>query len=96
MPYDDELHYQALAGDIASNAAYYSLVGAGRPEGAELRGALLGLGAGLGSVVLPKYLGLDQNTSTRTPATAAMTIGLYLVGGLAAAAAYRLLENGNE
>lgn len=92
VPDDDQLHYQALAGDIASNAAYYSLVGVGDPNGAELRGALLGLGAGLGSVFLPKHLGLDNDASTRTPATTAMTIGLYLAGGLAAAAAFRLLE----
>lgn len=91
-PDEPELHYVAMAGDIASNAAYYSLVGAGDSESAEVRGALLGLGAGLGSVVLPKYLGLDEGASRRTPETAWMTVGLYVAGGLAAAVAYRMLE----
>lgn len=91
-PDDPELHYLALAGDVASNAAYYSLVGAGDAEGAGMRGALLGLGAGIGSVVLPKYLGLDEAASKRTPATAWMTVGLYVAGGLAAALAYRMFE----
>jgi hypothetical protein len=91
VPDEETLHYLAMAGDVASNAAYYSLVGVGSPEGAEMRGALLGLGAGIGSVIVPGYLGLDERASSRTPATALMTVGIYVAGGLAAAAAYRLL-----
>ncbi len=95
-PGEEELYYLSMAGDLVSNAAYYSLVGVGAPERAEIRGALLGLGAGVGSVVLPRYLvpeylGLDERASSRTPATALMTVGLYVAGGLAAAAAYRML-----
>jgi hypothetical protein len=90
-PQGQALQQTALAGDMVANSLYYSLVGAGRPQGALLRGAVLGLAAGLGAVFLPGPLGLGEAPSKRTPATTAMTIGWYLVGGLAAALAYRTM-----
>jgi hypothetical protein len=90
-PRGQALHQTALAGDIVANSLYYSLVGVGRPQGALLRGAALGLAAGLGAVFLPGPLGLGEAPSNRTPATTAMTIGWYLIGGLAAALAYRTM-----
>lgn len=92
VPPGDRLHKITLAGDIVSNSAYYSLVGAGKPDGALLRGTLLGLAAGIGAVVLPEPLGLGDAPSARTPQTKVMTIGWYLAGGIAAALAYRLLS----
>lgn len=90
-PSDSQLHDLALAGDIVSNSLYYSLIGLGSPERAWLRGTILGLAAGVGALVLPRPLGLGEGPSNRTTATQVMTIGWYLLGGLAAAAAYRLL-----
>jgi hypothetical protein len=90
-PSDGRLHDLALVGDIVLNSLYYSLVGLGRPQGAWLRGTLLGLAAGVGAVVLPRPLGLDEAPSNRTVATQVMTVGWYLIGGLAAAAACGLL-----
>lgn len=90
-PREEELHAMALAGDVAGNSLYYSLVAVGRPEGALLRGTILGLAAGVGAVLLPEPLGLGDAPSARTPQTKAMTVGWYLAGGLAAALAYRLL-----
>lgn len=95
-PDADRLHQVTLVGDLVSNGLYYSLVGAGGPDGALLRGALLGLAAGAGAVLLPGPLGLGTAPAERTTATAAMTVGWYLVGGLAAAAAYRLLAAGED
>ncbi|WP_242929526.1 hypothetical protein [Pontibacter vulgaris] len=89
-PQDDELHNWALGGDIVSNALYYSLVGT--DKNAWLRGAFLGAVAGIGGVVLPGPLGLGEAPSNRTPQTKAMTIGLYFLGGLAAAAVARMLK----
>jgi hypothetical protein len=86
------LHGWALAGDLALNSLYYSLVGVGDREGAFQRGVLLGLAAGVGAVALPGPLGLGTGPSARTPATQAMTVAWYLVGGLAAAAAYRFAQ----
>jgi hypothetical protein len=79
-----------LAGDIASNAAWYSLVGLGRPSHVWRRGLLLGLAAGVGAVVLPPMLGLGRSPGTRTPKTQALTVAWYVAGGLAAAAAARV------
>jgi hypothetical protein len=93
-PPDEQLHALALAGDVLSNSLYYSLVGAGAPCAVWLRGTLLGLGAGVGAVVLPQPLGLGKGPSARTASTRAMTIGWYLAGGLAAAAAFQLLGDG--
>lgn len=90
-PQGNSLYEMALAGDLVSNAMYYSLVARGKPEDALARGAMLGLAAGLGAVALPKPLGLQPQVN-RSSATHAMTIGWYLLGGLAAGAAYQFLS----
>jgi hypothetical protein len=91
-PRGNQLYWMAMAGDIVSNAAYYSLTAAGKNKNVWLRGALLGAGAGLGAVLLPKPMGLGSQPSARTSATKTMTIGWYLVGGLAASAALVLFN----
>ena len=90
-PTGDALYTLTLAGDLASNAAYFGAVGAGPRERAVALGAVLGLAAGAGAVLLPPYLGLSGATTGRTGATAALTVALYTVGGLVAGAAYRTL-----
>ena len=74
----------AFGGEVASNTAYYSLVGLARPENAVAVGAALGLAAGLGAVLLPGRMGLGEEPSTRTPGTTAMTVAWYFAGGLVA------------
>jgi len=64
-------------------------VGVGSPEHAILRGAVLGVAAGLGAVVLSPYLGLGRRPRGLTPRTKAKTFAWYLAGGLAAGAAFR-------
>ena len=91
-PQEEKLHSAALVGDILANSLYYSLVGLGDPKTALVRGALLGLAAGIGGVYLPGPMGLGNAPSARTPATKAMTIGWYLAGGIAAAAAYQWIS----
>jgi hypothetical protein len=73
VPDHNRLHTAALVGDLLSNTVYYSLVGAGERTSARRRGALLGLTAGIGAVVLPGPLGLGQGPSRRTGATQIMT-----------------------
>ena len=87
-PRYNRLHKIALAGDLVSNSAYYSLVGAGGREPVWRRGALLGLAAGLGAALLPPLLGLGQQPHRKTPITQVLTVAWYFLGGLAAAAAY--------
>lgn len=91
-PPPDQLHNLALGGDIAANSLFYSLVGLSNPKHAPLTGAVLGLLAGIGGVLLPKPMGLGSDPSARTPATQAMTVAWYTAGGLAAGLAYRLLN----
>lgn len=90
-PTGTTLYRTTLAGDLVSNALYYSLVGAGQPAGAVWRGALLGGLAGIGSVVLPGPLGLGQAPTARTNATATMAVAWYTIGGVVAALAYQML-----
>jgi len=85
-PERDTLYWITLAGDLVSNAAYYSLVGMADARQVWRRGALLGTAAGLGAAVLPPAMGLGQQPGQRFPWTHLMTIAWYLVGGLAAAA----------
>lgn len=85
-PAPARLHAYALVGDLIANTLYYSLVGAGNKKSSVLRGTLLGGAMGVGAVVLPPLLGLGRRPSARTPATQAMTVGWYVIGGLAAAA----------
>ncbi|WP_324672570.1 hypothetical protein [Hymenobacter sp. GOD-10R] len=88
QPDHDTLFDVTMAGDILVNGLYYSFVGKGKKAWG--RGALLGLAAGVGGVVLPGPLGLGKAPSNRTPQTKLMTVAWYLVGGLAAAGASRL------
>jgi hypothetical protein len=97
-PERKRLHTAAMIGDLFANSLYYSLVGVGQKERALLRGAALGIAAGVGGVVLPKPLGLGGSPSGRAPSTKIMTVGWYLAGAFAAAAAYQALtaEPGHE
>ena len=96
VPKHEELLKWTVTGEAVSNVAYYSLAGAGNGKSVWLRGALLGLVAGITAVVLPEPLGLPEVHSNRTTQTKVMTIGLYLIGGLAAASVSRLVADGDN
>lgn len=90
QPDEDTLFGMTMAGDVISNALYYSLVGSGRHT--VRRGLLLGLAAGAGGVLLPGPLGLGEAPSNRTPQTKAMTVAWYTVGGVVAGALAQALR----
>lgn len=92
LPDNDTLYYTTLAGDLLVNSAYYAAVGIGEKESVWLRGALLGLAAGVGGVVLPKPLGLNEKKSTRTVKTTILTVALYTLGGLISSAIMSAVE----
>jgi hypothetical protein len=92
-PEEDNLFKITMAGDIISNSLYYSAASIGDEKRVILRGTLLGLAAGFGAVYLPKPLGLSEAPSNRTSETKLMTVGLYLVGGLVASIASKLIES---
>ncbi|MDQ5836364.1 MAG: hypothetical protein M3379_06230, partial [Acidobacteriota bacterium] len=74
----------------------YSLVGAGASRDALRNGALLGLAAGLAAVYLPEPLGLGRQPTEDSPQTQLMTVAWYLLGGLAAGAAYSAFASDDE
>jgi hypothetical protein len=93
VPGEKELERWAVGAELLCDTAYYGLVAMGGKKGLWFRGALLGLVAGVTAVILPKPLGLPQEPSNKTSATQLMTVGLYLMGGLAAAAITQLVDN---
>jgi hypothetical protein len=93
VPGEDELQRWAVGGELFCDTAYYGLVAIGGKKGVWLRGALLGLIAGVTAVVLPKPLGLSEKASNKTLGTQIMTVGLYLMGGLAASAITQLVDD---
>lgn len=95
-PEESELQRWAVGGELVADTAYYSLAGMGGKKAVWIRGALLGLAAGITAVVLPKPLGLPADPSNKTLGTQLMTVGLYLMGGLVAAAVSQLVENAQK
>jgi hypothetical protein len=95
-PSDDQLHWASLAGDLVANTAYYA-VGLGfGPGPARWLSPLLGAGAGIGSVMLPKPIGLDDKHTARTQTTQVLSVALYLAGSAAAALTYHALHDAED
>ena len=88
----DALYMATLAGDLISNAVYYSIIGAGSRKFLLARGAAYGLAAGIGNVELTKSAGLNASPVTRTEKTKLMTIAYYMFGGIIAALAIKKLS----
>ena len=91
-PGSNALYGIALAGDVISNALYYSLASAGTKRSSPLRGALMGLSMGLGAIALPKRMGLSDAPVTRSTRTKVMTVAWYVLGGVAASLVINLLN----
>lgn len=92
-PSGARLQALALAGDVVANSLYFGQVARGTPRHALRCGLLLGASAGAGALLLPGPLGLGERPAARSARTGAMTFLLYVAGGVAAAAAYRLLAD---
>lgn len=82
----------ALAGDLISNTLYFGMAQAETKSKTLMRGALLGLGAGIGAVTLAKPLGIDSNPKAKPVKTNALTIAYYVLGGLVAAGMINLIS----
>jgi hypothetical protein len=78
-PRDNRLYNMTLAGDLIFNSAYYALATTW------MRGAALGLAAGIGALVLPQKMGLGNPPRSELLSNQIMTVSWYLLGGLTAA-----------
>ncbi|MBA2353716.1 MAG: hypothetical protein H0V80_03500 [Acidobacteria bacterium] len=96
VPDHATLYRQTLAGDLLSNAAYYSLVGIGSREGRWARGAALGVAAGIGALVLPRRLGLGDPPASGSVRNRWLTIAWYAIGGLTTAAVLQALDGPDD
>ncbi|TWR31212.1 hypothetical protein FPZ43_01680 [Mucilaginibacter pallidiroseus] len=84
-PSGDTLYAITLAGDLISNAVYYSLIGVGKSRHLVARGVTYGAVAGIGALKLTEPLGLSDAPVTRTVKTQVLTVGYYTFGGLVTA-----------
>ncbi len=83
IPPERELFKQTIISELIAYTLYYSLAGG---DAADLKGTTLGIAAGISAVQLPEQLNLNPEHSRRTKATEYLTMGIYIAGGLAAAA----------
>lgn len=91
-PRGNELFAATLAGDLLSNALYFSLIGIGKKKNLLWRGAGYGMAAGIGALTLTKPLGLSDAPITKTEKTKVLTVAWYLFGGIVAALAIKQLR----
>lgn len=91
-PKGNNLFMAALAGDLISNAVYYSAIGLGKNNGLLFRGAAYGLSAGIGALTLTEPMGLSDAPITKTPQTKVMTVAWYLLGGIVTALTIKALR----
>ncbi|MES2269004.1 MAG: hypothetical protein V4520_19725 [Bacteroidota bacterium] len=91
-PTGDALYLTTLAGDVLSNAMYYSAIGAVKKKHLLITGLGLGLAAGVGALKLTKPIGLSDAPVTRNNTTKALTVAWYTFGGLVAALTIKSLR----
>ena len=85
-----------LAGDLITNSLFYAMAQGTGKGNTYLRGALLGLSAGIGAVALPKQLGLEEKHTNENPQKAFKTVAWYVIGGLVAAAVMNAITDENK
>lgn len=94
-PKGKRLYFATLIGDVLSNSIYYALIGKGHKH-LLLRGATLGLAAGVGALTVAKPLGLDDTPITKTTRTKVLTVAWYVVGGVVAALVIQKMREKNS
>jgi hypothetical protein len=81
-------------GNLLSNSAFSGFLGDGRPEGAVLRGSLVGLASGVDAVTDDNAAGKSQ--VKQRPLLAALTVCAYVAGGIIAAMIYREMRRSTQ
>jgi hypothetical protein len=88
-PRGKSLYLATLAADLLSNTAYFAVALLGRPRHPYLRETAAGMVAGVSAFILPPILRLGLAPHSYRRSNRFLTVGLYLMGALVAAAAYR-------
>lgn len=92
-PFGRGPYHRSLAGNLFSTSLLDNFIGGRKSKRNWLRSALLGIGAGLGSLALPRQKRSIWRGQTGRRGSKLMSIGRLLAGGLAVAATSRLLNN---
>lgn len=71
----DKLYAATLAGDIVSNAIYYGTT-------ATNHNFISGIVPGIGAIVLPQKMGLNDEPITENNKKKLVTVGYYILGAL--------------
>lgn len=82
----NKLYNATVAGDIVTNALYYTFT-------PFKMNSIIGALGGLGAMVLPKKLGLDNTPIAGTDKKKMITMGYYIFGALVAGGIYRALTS---
>ena len=90
------LYAATLSGDLLANGMYYSVIGQAKDDKLLLRGTVAGLAAGWGALSLTGRSGLNDDPVTRTQKSRMLTLGYYLLGGIAAALTIKALRRTNH
>jgi len=86
------LYAATLAGDILSNALYYSAIGTGKDRRLLARGILIGASGGIGALKFTRPMKLHDEPITQSQKTKWMTVAYYLAGGLVTATVIKALR----
>ncbi|MES2485438.1 MAG: hypothetical protein V4581_05725 [Bacteroidota bacterium] len=89
---DKQLYAATLAGDVISNAMYYSMIGNGGPDNVWVRAVAYGIAAGVGAITLPEPMGLDPEPVAKSNTSKALTVGYYVAGALVTAALIKAIS----
>ena len=91
-PREKTLYAASFASDLVSNSLFYSLIPSNDKKVLWAKSIIYGIGAGIGAVILPKKLGLNEQHVTRTNKTKSLTIAYYLFGALITAASFSIIK----
>ncbi|TRW27175.1 hypothetical protein FMM05_00595 [Flavobacterium zepuense] len=93
---DATLYKVTLAGDVISNALYYSLIGGGSYKHIWTWAVFYGLSGGIGAVTLPEPAGLDPEPVNKAQKTKVLTVAYYLAGALVTGAILKAVVKKDE
>jgi hypothetical protein len=91
-PKGNKLYFATLAGDLVSNAFYFSTIGKGKPAWVLFRGLGYGAMAGMGALKLTGPMGLKDAPVTKSNKTKILTVAWYTFGGLITALTLKKLR----